>query len=212
MHFAARRRIAGVMTTIDLNGYTDLPGDHLVAVATFLEMHAPPAALDAPVPPGVRLQHLPEIDLATYRGLFRDVGDDWLWTSRLRYDDAALAAVIGDRLVEVYTPMLDDRPVGLLELDFRFPPSAELAYFGLMKAAIGAGIGRWLMAEALRRLWRDNIERVWVHTCTLDHPSALGFYQKNGFRPYARKLEIAPDPRLDGIIAREAGGHFPIIE
>jgi GNAT superfamily N-acetyltransferase len=78
--------------------------------------------------------------------------------------------------------------------------------------AIGQGAGRFLMAQAIQKAWEKPIARFWVHTCTLDHPSALGFYQRSGFRPYALMVEVAADPRLSGVLGREAAPHVPLIE
>jgi GNAT superfamily N-acetyltransferase len=89
---------------------------------------------------------------------------------------------------------------------------SALSFFGLVPEAIGQGAGRWMMNEALRLSWRDTINRVWLHTCTLDHPDALAFYLRSGFKPYARKLEMFPDPRLAGLLPRDAAPHVPIIE
>jgi hypothetical protein len=52
---------------------------------------------------------------------------------------------------------------------------------------------------------------MWVHTCTLDGPNALAFYQRSGFTAYQRQLETFPDPRLNGLIPRDAAPHIPII-
>ena len=53
--------------------------------------------------------------------------------------------------------------------------------------------------------------RSWLHTCTLDHPQALTFYQRSGFTPYRREVEVADDPRLIGKAPRHAAAHVPII-
>jgi hypothetical protein len=68
------------------------------------------------------------------------------------------------------------------------------------------------MAHALMRAWRAEVTRVWVHTCTLDHPSALGFYRASGFVPFARAVETFPDPRLSGHLPREAAPHVPLLD
>jgi GNAT superfamily N-acetyltransferase len=73
------------------------------------------------------------------------------------------------------------------------PPEAELAYFGLMQDFLGRGLGSFLLATAIDIAWSKPIERLWVHTNTLDHPRALPLYQKMGFVPYAQeKAEIVP--------------------
>ena len=66
----------------------------------------------------------------------------------------------------------------------------------------GRGLGRALMSRAVSLAWARPITRMWVHTCTYDHPSALGFYMKAGFKPYAVRVEVQVDPRLTG--------HLPI--
>jgi hypothetical protein len=68
------------------------------------------------------------------------------------------------------------------------------------------------MNRALERAWSGEVRRVWVHTCTFDHPSAVAFYQRSGFRPFRRQIEIADDPRLDGTAPRDAAEHVPVIE
>jgi len=107
---------------------------------------------------------------------------------------------------------LDGRAEGLLELDFREPRECELAFYGLTDRVLGQGAGRWLMNRAIERAWARPLERFWVHTCTLDHPGALAFYVRSGFRAYARRVEVADDPRLAGHVPRMAAPHVPLIE
>ena len=68
------------------------------------------------------------------------------------------------------------------------------------------------MAQALTRAWRKDVRRVCVHTCTLDHPKALGFYRASGLVPYTRAIETFPDPRITGHLPRTAAPHIPLIE
>lgn len=199
------------MPELVLDGYTDLPGDHVAAVATFLEMREP-AAPRAPTladPPVLRRVTAPDPDV--YRNLFRRVGADWLWNSRLRLDDDRLRATLADPAVELYIPMRGGEPVGILELDFRDLPSVELAFFGVVPEVMGGGIGRWLMDRAIELAFRPGVARFWLHTCTFDHPAALPFYLRSGFVPYARKIEMFPDPRLTGVLPREVAPHVPVI-
>ena len=193
------------------DGYSDIPAGKIAAVVTHLEMTARPAP--RPDPPGAwTLRRVETPDLNWFRGLYRRVGEEWLWFSRLQMSDADLAAIIHSPLVEVYALVQDGHDEGLLELDFREPGQCELAFFGVTAKLIGSGAGSWLMNRALERAWSRPVARVWVHTCTLDHPSALAFYQRAGFRPFRRQIEIADDPRLDGTVPRSAARHVPIIE
>src|SRR5690606_34749923 len=117
--------------------------------------------------------------------------------SRLVMPEERLTAIIHDPEVEIHA-VIDPRGVeiGLLELDFRVAATCELSFLGLVPELTGQGHGRWLMAQALMRAWRPGVTRVWVHTCTLDHPKALGFYRASGFVPFSRAVETFADPRL----------------
>ncbi|WP_404714376.1 GNAT family N-acetyltransferase [Sphingomonas sp. MMS24-J13] len=148
-----------------------------------------------------------------YRALFNRVGQKWLWFSRLLLDDGALNAIIHDPEVSVYA-VIDPAgiEIGMLELDFRQAGQCEIAFFGLIPELAGNGHGRWLMMQAMALGWRKDVTRLWVHTCTLDHPSALGFYRAQGFEPFALAIETFADPRLLGILPREAAPQVPLLE
>jgi GNAT superfamily N-acetyltransferase len=193
------------------DGYSDVPAGKIAAVVTHLEMTKRPAP--RPNPPGAwTLRKVDSPSLDWFRDLYRRVGEEWLWFSRLQMSDAELAAIVHSPLVEVYALAEDGRDEGLLELDFREAGQCELAFFGVTARLIGGGAGRWLMNHALELMWSRPVARVWVHTCTLDHPAALAFYQRSGFRPYRRQIEISDDPRLDGTVPRHVAKHVPIIE
>jgi GNAT superfamily N-acetyltransferase len=147
-----------------------------------------------------------------YRELFRLVGAPWLWFSRLVLDDAELAAIIRHPDVELYS-VTDEAgaDAGMLELDFREAGECELAFIGLVPELSGKGHGRWLLAEAVRRAWREGVRRVHVHTCSLDHPAALSAYRRAGFAPYKRAVERFPDPRLLGILPLETAPQIPVV-
>ncbi|HVM22868.1 MAG TPA: GNAT family N-acetyltransferase [Sphingomicrobium sp.] len=187
-----------------------LPSTELAAVVTYLEMTEPPAD---PVPAStLGLQRIDRPQAEQYRGLFRRVGAPWLWFSRLILDDAALLAIIGDARVELFAVVDGNgREVGMLELDFRTAGECELAFVGLVPELAGLGHGRWLLAEAVHRAWRPGVERVHVHTCTLDHPAALSAYRRAGFTPYKRAVERFPDPRLSGILPADCAPHVPLL-
>ena len=196
-----------------------VPPGHLGSVVTSLEMHARPPVSGPPAKSALRLiRWEAPVDRTRYRALFREIGENWLWQGRLVMDDARLAKTLDAPTTEVHVAARRDGvPVGLLELDFAEPGTAEIAYFGLVPGMTGHGHGGWLMAHAMRLAWsggaagRPGISRVWVHTCDFDHPAALGFYMAQGFVPFERAIEILPDPRVTGIHPREAAPRIPII-
>jgi GNAT superfamily N-acetyltransferase len=206
-----------LMPQLDLaNGYYELPPGKMANVVTCLEMLAPPSRKLSAWPSHLTLQRFERDDLAGFRDVFRKVGSDIMWFSRLIMADGKLNAILADPAVESYKLIQGNEVIGLLELDFREEGQAELSFFGLAPEAIGKGAGRALMDEGLRRAWakpikRPPVKRLWVHTCTFDHPTALAFYIRSGFTPYQRMIEIHDDPRLTGKLPREASPDIPVI-
>lgn len=197
------------------DGYHDIPAGKIAVVVTHLEMLEPAAPRPAPsLPTGLELRRVEQPDPDWYRALFRHVGGDWLWFSRFAMTDAQLTAIIQDVHVEVHALSYQGRDAGLLELDFRQAHECELAFFGVARELIGTSAARSLMNEAIARAWRHPafpVRRFWVHTCTGDHPAAVEFYIRSGFRPFKRQIEIADDPRITSGHSETAAPHVPII-
>ncbi len=185
--------------------------DQLATIVTSLEMLERPRA--RPLPESqLQLVRWAKPLLASYRTLFRRVGEPWLWFSRLVMEDGEVEAIIHHPDIAIWAVV--DRlgvEVGILELDFRQHGEAEIGYFGIVPELAGKGHGRWLMAHCLAQAWRPEVERVWLHTCTLDHPSALGFYKRSGFTPFARAVETFPDPRVTGLLPLDVAAHIPLL-
>ncbi len=162
------------------------------SIITSLEMHSAPAhpALHPPASLKLALLRAENPSVEFYRYLYDVVGRDWNWVDRKRLSDDALAAIVGDERVEIYVPYVGGVPAGYAELDRRQAPDIELAYFGLAHDFIGLGLGRYLLDWVIRRAWEYGPARLWVHTCTLDHPSALPLYQRMGFVPYRQDREM----------------------
>lgn len=195
------------------HGFHDVPPGAVATVVTHLEMRDKPALRELAVPDGITLDRITAPDADWYRDLYRRVGAlDWLWFSRLIMNQSDLETILHDPNVDIFAIQQNGQAEGLLELDFRIPGECELAFFGLTSHMIGQGLGRFLMNAAISYAWDKPISRFHVHTCTLDHPSALGFYRRSGFTPIRQQIEVAADPRLSGVIPRDAGSHIPIIE
>ena len=194
--------------TVPLDGMAEVPNGTIVAVVTFLECRTRPVV---PAEPAVVLEPIGPDEPQRFRALFRDVGTDWLWTSRLRYSDADIAGRIATPGIETRAIRLDGADVGLVETDTRERGSVEVVLFGLVPGAVGRGLGKAAFSRVVADAFdRHGVERVWLHTCTLDHPRAMGFYRSFGFRAFRRAIEIVPDPRLSGLMPADAAADHPI--
>ncbi|MEP1442231.1 MAG: GNAT family N-acetyltransferase [Hyphomicrobiales bacterium] len=200
------------MIELNLNGFTDLPQGKVANIATYLEMVGRPAL--RPVPEtGLTISHMSPPELLRYKALFKAVGDDWLWFSRLFLSDEELEKTINNPAFEIFVLQKEGIDIGLLEIDLKDGDTMELAYFGLTENAVGTGAGRFMMDYAIRRTFdHHGAKRFDVHTCTMDSPQALPFYIRSGFVPYKRAIEVDDDPRLSGHIARNKAPHHPIID
>ncbi len=194
-----------------LNGYHDLPPGKLALVVTYLEMRTPAPASAGSLPAEFAVRRVTEPDLVWYRRLFRTIGEPWLWFSRLRMGDDELRTILHDPAVDVFALSCEGVDQGLLEFDRRRFPDIEISFFGVSPALIGKGAGRALLQHCLPMAWQHKPLRIWLHTCTSDNPGALGFYQKAGFVPYKRAVEISDDPRVTGEIPTKAAPHIPVL-
>lgn len=188
------------------DGIVDLPRGKIAAIATYLELLRPSAS-----PAGDVAGSLHRIcgDVPRYRALYGRIGAPWLWFTRTLLDDRALDRIISHPDVEAFALVQGGIDIALVELDFRRDGECELVFFGLAPEACGRGLGSALLREAIRRAFARPVSRMWLHTCTLDHPAAMPLYLRAGFTPYRRAIEIADDPRLAGYLPPNAAPAFP---
>ena len=156
----------------------------VAVVRTYLEMDSPGRLTGrAPIPPGYAVQR-ETCDPDLYRDLYEGVGADYHWRDRRTWTDEQLRAHLERPSIAIWVLREGSAPRGFFELARHDDGSVEIAYFGLVPAAIGRGLGRALLTAAVDAAWslKPVPARVWLHTCTLDHPAALGNYLARGFQ------------------------------
>ena len=161
----------------------------VLVTVTYLEMTSPDRRSAVPgSPEQATVQRAERPTVSFYRYLYDTVGADWDWYERRRLSDDALAEIVHDDAVEVHVLYVRGTPAGYAELDRRVEGEVEIAYFGLVPDYIGRGLGPALLDWALERAWSYRPRRVWVHTCSLDHPGALAMYRRAGLEVYDREV------------------------
>jgi GNAT superfamily N-acetyltransferase len=168
-------------------------------VRTYLEMVSPDALRPAfNQDPTLDLARVPPGDVAVFRQLYRDVGGPYHWRDRHAISDADLRAHLASPDVELWVLRRDGAPAGFFELARHPDRSVEIVYFGIVRQCFGHGIGKHLLTHAVRAAWALGAIRVWLHTCTLDSPSALPNYLARGFDPVRVETYDAELPENEG--------------
>ena len=120
--------------------------------------------------------------------LYKEVGRKYEWTDWLRSEREILESFLSDENVVLYSLILKGEPKGFFVLDYRQLSLCDLAYFGLFDDVTGRGLGKVMMNEVFEVVIKQgNVETLTVNTNTLDHKSALPFYQKAGFDIYKKE-------------------------
>ena len=158
---------------------------------TYLQMFSHVKRTVPPPREGLTVVQAKNPTVAYYRFLYDAVGGPWNWRSRKRLSDAELAAVIGHPQDEVHVLYVDGVPAGFCEFDRRVAAEVEIVQFGLSPEFIGQGLGKYFLQWAIDKAWSDQPKRLWLHTCTHDHPIALPTYLKAGFTVFK---ETTGDP------------------
>ena len=119
------------------------------------------------------------------RFLYQLVGAEWQWIDKLSWSDDQWRRFAEADDLRPWLALYRGSPAGYYELQRQDDGNVEIAYFGLAPGFIGKGFGGYLLSQAITSAWDwQGTERVWVHTCTLDHPGALNNYRSRGMTVY----------------------------
>jgi GNAT superfamily N-acetyltransferase len=134
--------------------------------------------------------------------LYQLVGDKWQWFDKLAWSDESWRAYVEDSNLRTWVAYYDGVPAGYYELQRQEQGDVEIAYFGLAPDFIARGFGGYLLSRAISSAWAwEGTNRVWLHTCSLDHPDALNNYKARGMEIYrVEKVGKSHKSKLDGFI------------
>ena len=131
------------------------------------------------------------------RDMYLLVGGEWDWVDKYEWSDRQWQDYAESDDLRTFIAHFEGDVAGYYELRRDEPNDVEIAYFGLTPAFFGRGLGAALLTDALERAWAWDAQRVWVHTCTLDHPAALKNYEARGMTVYQRTTEGSGGPAGD---------------
>ena len=121
----------------------------------------------------VYLEKKPTPELCKF--FYKEVGKDFFWKDRLRWSDQEWLSYINNNFFKLYILKYNNKLAGYYELLYDLKTfSMEIPYFGIFKEFYGKGIGGYLLTDAILNSFNHKVDKVWVHTCTLDHPNEIG--------------------------------------
>ena len=155
----------------------------------FLEMQSKNDLI--PVECGIfnlKVEEIGKEDPAFCKFLYQKIGEDFHWKDRLFWSVEQWKNYLSSEKLKFYTAYVCDEPAGYYEyLNHSDKGEVELTYFGIFKKFFGKKLGGYLLSHALKNAWSHNPKRVWVHTCTLDHPNALRNYIARGMNIFKKE-------------------------
>ncbi len=127
-------------------------------------------------------------DFQLNKFFYKQVGKKHRWVDRLSWSDEKWIKYISNKNLDTYLITEKEDLVGFFELLYNPElKETEISYFGLLEEYIGKGIGGYALSEAIKKSFEKNIKRVWLHTCTLDHPNALKNYIARGMKVFRKE-------------------------
>tara|TARA_Y100000741_G_C18200003_1_gene537226 strand:- start:628 stop:1140 length:513 start_codon:yes stop_codon:yes gene_type:complete len=131
------------------------------------------------------LQFIDPPDFQINKFFYKQIGIDYRWIDRLVWDEKKWINYVENPKVKTYVLQDKEDLIGYYEQIFHFEQkNCEIAYFGILKEHYGKKYGGFLLSESIKNSFQNGIERVWLHTCSLDHKYALKNYQSRGMKVF----------------------------
>jgi GNAT superfamily N-acetyltransferase len=160
-------------------------------ITYYLEMNSRADLRSSASPDGLSVVEAEIKNYRVNRFLYQYVGEPWDWTDKLALPEETWKEYAESPWLSTWMAYYKGAIAGYFELQNTPEGEVEIVYFGLAADFIGKGFGGYLLTRAIEAAWGlPGAKRVWVHTCTLDHPSALKNYQSRGFTIYHQGAEL----------------------
>ena len=153
---------------------------------SYLEINSIQDLEEAPKPStDYSINLLDPINFQLNKFFYKNIGKKHRWVDRLAWMEGKWIDYVSDKKVKTYVLKHKNDLAGFFELIFYFEKrEVEIAYFGLLEEYQNKKLGSYLLSQAITKSFINNIDRVWVHTCTLDHRNALNNYIARGMKVF----------------------------
>ena len=120
---------------------------------------------------------------------YKNIGKKHKWVDRLIWDEQRWIDYVSSEKVKTYVLKNKDDLVGFFELIFHYEKNeVEIAYFGILEEYQNKKLGSYLLSQAIKKSFNKNVNRVWLHTCSLDHKNALNNYVARGMKIFKSEI------------------------
>lgn len=154
-------------------------------ITTYLEINSPKEFIEKRNTKGLAILEAELKEFRFNRYLYSLVGETWSWTDKLKLSEDEWKNYAESNNLRTWVAYYRGSIAGYFELKTDSEFNVEIVYFGLTPMCIGKGFGGFLLSSAIKFAWEEcKAKRVWVHTCTLDHPNAINNYKSCGMKIY----------------------------
>ena len=137
------------------------------------------------------LNLLEPIDFQLNKFFYKNIGKKHKWIDRLIWTDSQWIDYVSNRNIKTFLFKHKKDLAGFFELVLHpEKKEIEIAYFGLLEEYQNKKLGSYLLSEAIKKSFKYNINRVWLHTCSLDHKNALNNYLARGMKIFKKETLI----------------------
>ena len=140
-------------------------------------------------PEDYSLSLIDPINFQLNKFFYKNIGKKHKWVDRLIWNEQQWINYVSSKKVKSYVLKDKDDLVGFFELIFHYEKrEVEIAYFGILEEYQNKKLGSFLLSEAIKKSFNENINRVWLHTCSLDHKNALNNYIARGMKIFKSEI------------------------
>ena len=128
-------------------------------------------------------------DFQLNKFFYKNIGKKHKWIDRLIWSEEQWIKYVSSKNVKTFVLKNNKDLVGFFELIIHFEKKeVEIAYFGILEEYQNKKLGSFLLSDAIKKSFHENVERVWLHTCSLDHKNALNNYLSRGMKIFKSEI------------------------
>jgi ribosomal protein S18 acetylase RimI-like enzyme len=128
-------------------------------------------------------------DFQLNKFFYKNIGKNHKWIDRLIWSEEQWIKYVSSKNVKTFVLKNNKDLVGFFELIIHFEKKeVEIAYFGILEEYQNKKLGSFLLSDAIKKSFHENAERVWLHTCSLDHKNALNNYLSRGMKIFKSEI------------------------